>query len=137
MGLPSRRSLDFPISIIHFVEPGNGLKPNSPFQKPDFQRIVYYVKSTRADHLMSLAAERLEIVMYEREGHYTNRAGFAIIQNFFEKHPVQSFKLLHTGGQSAAYLMGLYKDRHGRSFKIYIFLGLYEESWKINRLVIR
>ncbi|MBM3913645.1 MAG: DUF4783 domain-containing protein [Sphingomonadales bacterium] len=104
---------------------------------PDFEQIVKLIRGMRADGLLRHAGPLLEIVLGERESTCTNRAAYAMIRNFFEKHPIRNFKVLHQGGGQSAYLMGLYMDQSGDSFKVRIFFGVHEGKWEITRLVFR
>jgi len=112
-------------------------RPDDRNDSPDFEKIVRLIRGMRADALLRHAGPRLEVVLGERESSCTNRAAYAMMRNFFEKHPVRNFKVLHQGGGQAAYLMGLYKDQAGETFKVRIFFGVHAGKWEITRLVFR
>ncbi|MFM7589508.1 MAG: DUF4783 domain-containing protein [Bacteroidota bacterium] len=111
--------------------------PDNRNDTPDFEQIVKLIRGMRADGLVRHAGPRLEVVLGERESTCTNRAAYAMMRNFFEKHPIRNFKVLHQGGGQSAYLMGLYKDRAGETFKVRIFFGVHVGKWEITRLVFR
>jgi len=113
------------------------VRPDDRNDTPDFDKIVKLIRGMRADALLRHAGPRLEVVLGERESTCTNRAAYAMMRNFFEKHPIRNFKVLHQGGGQAAYLMGLYKDQVGETFKVRIFFGVHEGKWEITRLVFR
>ncbi|MBM3936374.1 MAG: DUF4783 domain-containing protein [Sphingomonadales bacterium] len=112
------------------------LQANS-VNNPDFERITTLIRGMRANELLREAGPRLEVVLSERESICTNRAAYAMMRNFFEKHPVSNFKVLHTGGGTSAYLVGIYRDMTGKTFKVRIFLGLNAGNWEITRIVFR
>jgi len=112
-------------------------RPDDRSDTPDFEKIVKLIRGMRADALLRHAGPRLEVVLGERESTCTNRAAYAMMRNFFEKHPIRNFKVLHQGGGQSAYLMGLYKDQVGETFKVRIFFGVHEGKWEITRLVFR
>ncbi|MBM3913496.1 MAG: DUF4783 domain-containing protein [Sphingomonadales bacterium] len=112
-------------------------RPDDRNDAPDFEKIVKLIRGMRADALLRHAGPRLEVVLGERESTCTNRAAYAMMRNFFEKHPIRNFKVLHQGGGQSAYLMGLYKDQAGETFKVRIFFGVHEGKWEITRLVFR
>ena len=112
-------------------------RPDYRNDTPDFDKIVKLIRGMRADALLRHAGPRLEVVLGERESTCTNRAAYAMMRNFFEKHPIRNFKVLHQGGGQAAYLMGLYKDQAGDTFKVRIFFGVHAGKWEITRLVFR
>jgi hypothetical protein len=60
-----------------------------------------------------------------------------MMRNFFEKHPVSNFKTLHQGGGSPAYLLGIYKDQSGQTFKVSVFFGQNAGRYEITRLIFR
>jgi hypothetical protein len=108
-----------------------------PDNTPDFERIIGLIRAMRANDLLRNAGPTLEIVFGERETTCTNRAGYAMMRNFFEKHPVSNFKTLHKGGGSPAYLLGIYKDQSGQTFKVSVFFGQNAGRYEITRLIFR
>lgn len=110
---------------------------DSPNDKPDFERIIGMIRAMRADDLLRNAGPRLEIILGERESTCTNKAGYAMMRNFFQKHPIANFKVLHKGGGGSAYLMGIYRDKYGQVFKVRVFFGFNAGRWEIARLIFR
>ena len=104
---------------------------------PDFELIVNLVRGMQAERLLRYAGPRLEVVLRERESTCTNRAAYAMMRNFFQKHPIRNFKVLHKGVGESAFLMGIYKDQAGGTFKVRIFFGARAGKWEITRLVFR
>lgn len=103
----------------------------------DFERVIGLIRAMNASELLRHTGSRLEIVLGERESVCTNRAGYAMMRNFFEKHPIAHFKVLHRGGGTSAYLMGIYRDRSGQSFKVRVFFGMNNGRREITRLIFR
>ena len=106
----------------------------------DFQRVARYWKGAYADSLLAMAGPSVQVEWGERQSTYPNKAAYAVLRNFMNKHPLRSYRTLHARceqGAGAAYLLGEYRDQNGQVFKVRLFWELQNNQWKIYRIVLR
>jgi hypothetical protein len=122
------------------VSPVGAQKPK-PCQPPlDFRQADRYWKGPFPDSLLLWAGDQVQMEWGERQNTYPNKAAYAVLRNFTNKHPLARYRTLHTGcepGVSRAYLLGEYRDRKGQVFKIRIFWEIQNNQWKIFRIILR
>lgn len=73
-------------------------------------KVVEAVKKGNAAELKPFLNSKVELVLPEESGIYSQEQAHFILKGFFEKHKVTSFKVLHHGTrQHATYAIGEYK----------------------------
>ena len=105
--------------------------------KPDFVWAAGCIEGMRADLLFEGAAARVEMVMGERRTLLVNRAAYAVLFHFFDKHRKRSFRLMHTGtdqGGQTAYLLGMYEDLQGKRYRVRLLWENQEGAWRIHKV---
>jgi hypothetical protein len=70
------------------------------------------------------------------EGNYSRKQAEVIVQDFFRKHPVRSFKVNHQGSSNdgSKYMIGVYTTTGNSAFRVYIMLKTLDDKLQINKL---
>ncbi|MFM9142496.1 MAG: DUF4783 domain-containing protein [Bacteroidota bacterium] len=113
----------------------------TPCQPPlDFRQADRFWRGPYPDSLLQWAGDQVQVEWGDRQSTYPNKAAYAVLRNFTNKHPLAQYRTLHTGcepGSSRAYLLGEYRDRKGQVFKIRVFWEIQNNQWKIFRIILR
>ena len=117
--------------ILYFLLPGPVLPEvpvnekrllPAPGGKTDMDPISNAVAMGNAELLTEYFAEEVELVVEEEEDIYTRQEAQEIIEKFFQKYPVSSYRILHNGESSSGehtYMIGRYRSPEA-VFRIYI-----------------
>lgn len=96
----------------------------------DFQRVARYWKGAYADSLLAMAGPSVQVEWGERQSTYPNKAAYAVLRNFMNKHPLRSYRTLHARceqGAGAAYLWANTVTRMVR-FSKSVYFGNYKTT---------
>lgn len=104
------------ITIISLITISSyGLNPNS-------DPIVSAIKSGNSAELSKYFNVNIELAVLDNEDVYSKSQARIILSDFFAKHKVSSFNILHQGGKSGSnYLIGNLVTNNG-TFRVYYLL---------------
>lgn len=76
----------------------------------------------------------IDLEIPNSEGSYQNKQAEIILDKFFEKHPVKSFKLNHKGSSDngSKYMIGTYTS--DKSYRVYVLLKLSDNKLRISNI---
>ena len=76
----------------------------------------------------------IDLEIPNSEGSYQSKQAEIILEKFFEKHPVKSFKLNHKGSSDngSKYMIGTYTS--AKSFRVYVLLKLSDAKLRISNI---
>ena len=98
--------------------------------------IITAIKKGNAGELAKYFNNSVELALSDIDDIYSKNQAELIVQDFFTKHPPQSFSILHEGGkESSRYAIGNLSTSNGK-FRITILIKIKEGTPVINQLRI-
>lgn len=104
------------------------------FDIPD--SIIFSMKVGNAEELSKHFNTSIELVILDQEDVYSKQQAKQIVSNFFVKHKVKSFKILHQGGKDESqYAIGTLETENG-DFRVYFLVKQKNDKAYIHQLRI-
>jgi hypothetical protein len=98
--------------------------------------IIEAIKAGNARELAKYFQNSVELALTDIDDVYSKNQAELIIQDFFKKHPPQSFSILHKGGkETSRYAIGNLSTANGK-FRVTILIKIREGVAAINQLRI-
>jgi Ni,Fe-hydrogenase III component G len=100
------------------------------------ETIFAAMKVGNAEELSKHFNSSIELVILDQEDVYSKQQAEQIVRNFFLKHKVKSFRLLHQGGkEDAQYAIGTLETEKG-DFRVYFLVKQKNDRAFIHQLRI-
>lgn len=100
------------------------------------ETIFAAMKVGNAEELSKHFNTSIELVILDQEDVYSKQQAEQIVRNFFLKHKVKSFRLLHQGGkEDAQYAIGTLETEKG-DFRVYFLVKQKNDNAFIHQLRI-
>jgi hypothetical protein len=98
--------------------------------------IIEAIKAGDASKLAKYFQNSVELALTDIDDVYSKNQAELIIQDFFKKHPAQSFSILHKGGkETSRYAIGNLSTTNGK-FRVTILIKIRDGAAVINQLRI-
>ena len=104
-------------------------------QHPQLEKVALAIKTGNAAALAKHFDNKVEITIMNKEQVYSRAQAEMVVKNFFAKHAVQSFKIIHRGSSEAGskYGIGTLITRSG-SYRIYLYVKKKEGVFRLQQL---
>lgn len=102
-------------------------------QIPD--EIIVSLGSGNAKVLSSYFNQNVELVVLDNDNVYSKAQAQQIVNNFFNQHKPENFKIIHQGGKEAKYVIGNLVTNNG-IFRVYFLLKQNNKKEYIHQLRI-
>lgn len=106
--------------------------------KPGFEvhdDMATAIKSGNADNMTALLAPMVDLTIAEKEGNYSKQQTVQIVRDFFGKHPVKDFRIMHKGEakDGSKYAIGSLQTANG-SYRVYFLAKKSGEKMLVQQL---
>ncbi len=98
--------------------------------------IIKATQSTNAQELSSYFNGKIELVLPQKSGVFSSSQAKLVLEEFFKRNPVKSFKIIHEGKrESSAFAIGKYQSDHS-VYRFYFLTKNKEDKTYIHQLRI-
>jgi hypothetical protein len=116
-----------------------GLSLNA-YAAPAFDIPIKIFKALEIGDVKNLTeyfSESIELIILDNENIYSKSQASQILDDFFAKHPVTGFEVLHQGGpESAKYAIGKLSTKKG-NFRVHFLVKMKNDKILIHQLRIQ
>lgn len=111
-----------------------GLSTNIYGQFPN--AIISATKNTNAEELTNYFNTKVELVLPQKSGVFSNSQARLVLEDFFNKNPCVSFKIIHQGDrENSSFAIGKYQTTN-KAFRFYFLTKTKDTKTYIHQLRI-